>query len=922
MKYLKKLKYVVFVAALFCFCTKVQAGCSLIVQNMKCEYLSNPSGLDEPHPRFSWTLSANDANAYGLKQTEYRILVAKTKQELDKNTGDMWSTGWIRSSESLHIVYQGKPLESDRTYYWKVQVKDEKKHKSGWSSTSYWSTGLFNSSDWTAKWIGAGEVYDPQQPDCNISDPWFRKTVQFKEKPAQLVLYLASIGYHELYVNGKKVGEEVLAPCVTDYTTRARYIAYDIAELIQPGENTIGIWLGTSWSIFEPYITADKPRSPLVIAQADIYYKNDLASNAPSLRIQTDESWKCYPSPNKLLGKWSAGNMGGEIWDANKDVPDWNISSFNDRQWKNVVVYNPKLTLSAQNVEGNKLFEKLEPIAIESRPDGSYRVDMGTNFAGWTNIKVKGNPGDRIDFLFSEREKEDITFGNRSAYIVGLSGEGCFRNRFNYSSGRWITIKGLKEKPQLSDISGWQVRTAYETRTSFECSDSLQNWIYDRVCWTFRNLTIGGFVVDCPQRERRGYGGDAHATTETGLFNYKLASLFTKWLQDWRDVQGWQSRNGPKDGSGVLPHTAPTNSGGGGPAWGGICITMPWFVYQHEGDKRILEVNFNMMKRWLEFLDSHVENNLLQRFGGPWDFLGDWLWPNATAEGMNNDKPTTLCYNNCYRVFNLRTAAKIARVLGKEEEALKWEEQADLSSKAIHAKFFDPEDCSYVDKSMGNLTAALIAEVPPVELYDKVMNRLENEIKVVRNGHIHVGITGGALLFKLLCDAGRDDLIYSMTSQTDYPGWGFMKANGATTIWEMWEKDLPGHSFLHSSYLYPGAWFVDGIAGIHINPDEPGFKSFIIRPPFVKDSALTWAKTSFDSPVGEIKTSWKINEGKLFLDFVVPPNSKAIVYFPLAEKSKVVEKNGKGKLIGEKGIYKILEFTSGKYSLYEDTRIK
>ena len=158
MKYLKKLKYVVFVAALFCFCTKVQAGCSLIVQNMKCEYLSNPSGLDEPHPRFSWTLSANDANAYGLKQTEYRILVAKTKQELDKNTGDMWSTGWIRSSESLHIVYQGKPLESDRTYYWKVQVKDEKKHKSGWSSTSYWSTGLFHSSDWTTKWIGSGEV--------------------------------------------------------------------------------------------------------------------------------------------------------------------------------------------------------------------------------------------------------------------------------------------------------------------------------------------------------------------------------------------------------------------------------------------------------------------------------------------------------------------------------------------------------------------------------------------------------------------------------------------------------------------------------------------------------------------------------------------------------------------------------------------
>src|SRR5690606_9723070 len=235
-------------------------------------------------------------------------------------------------------------------------------------------------------------------------------------------------------------------------------------------------------------------------------------------------------------------------------------------------------------------------------------------------------------------------------------------------------------------------------------------------------------------------------------------------------------------------------------------ITLPWFMYQHYGDMQVLEKNFELMKGWLSFLDTHVEDNLLRRFGGQWDFLGDWLWPNATAEGMNNDSPETLCLNNAYYIFNLRTAAKIARLIGREEEASIWEKKAERSSKAVHAMFYNEADNSYADGSMANLAAVLLADVPPAEWRRTVVKRLEREIIEVRKGHIHVGITGGALLFKLLRDEGRDDLIYSMTSKRTYPSWGYMKDNDATTIWEMWEKDLPGHSLLHSSYLFPGAW--------------------------------------------------------------------------------------------------------------------
>ncbi|WP_080905448.1 family 78 glycoside hydrolase catalytic domain [Parabacteroides sp. Marseille-P3160] len=888
---------------------------SVGVTHLRCEYRENPQGLDEGSPRFQWFLTPSDTTAYGQAQTAYRILVSATLQGAEKKQGDMWDSGWIDSDQTHQIVYKGKELASDRTYYWRVRVRDESGQESAWSEIARWSTGLFHASDWTARWIGSENRFEPtQSADCTIADPWLRKTVTLKKKPVKATLFVASIGYHELYVNGEKIGEDVLAPVVSDHTTRARYIAYDIADKLKPGKNVIAFWLGTSWSIFPPYATEDKPQTPIVLAQADFYDRpSDLVNFTPSLRLVTDATWKTHPSPNQLLGKWESNNYGGEIWDANKEVPDWNSVAYEDQSWKEATVYSPRLALSAQNAEGSRLGEEITPVSIEERPDGSYRVDMGVNFAGWTSIKVKGNPKDRIDFLFSEREQEEMTFRNHSAYILGPTGEGYFRNRFNYSSGRWITIKGLKEKPRLSDIKGWSVRSGVESAATFECSDSLQNWIYDRVRWTFENLSIGGYIVDCPQRERLGYGGDAHATSETGMLNYRMGAFYTKWMQDWRDVQGWESMGGKKVGGGILPHTAPTHIGGGGPSWGGICIVLPWSIYQQEGDTRILERNFELIDQWLQFLNSHTQDGILKRWGGQWDYLGDWLWPNATAEGMNNDKPETECFNSCYYVYNLRLASRIASVLGKAEKARDWKEKADECSKAIHEKYYNPADFSYADRSMGNLAVALLAEVVPTGLREKVMSRLEKEILIIRSGHIHVGITGGAMLFKLLRNENRPDLIYSMVSQVDYPGWGYMKANGATTIWEMWEKDLPGHSLLHSSFLYPGAWYIDGVGGIQKDIDEPGFKQFVIRPPLLEETGIKWAKTSFVSPAGLIKTEWRKENGGVTLKVTVPPNSHAVVYFPTEENRFFLNNSKAAKKKGIEGKYTLYELQAGTF---------
>lgn len=920
--------YIVLAALAFTVTGKsiAQAVSAIYPIELTCEQLDNPTAVDIPQPRFSWKLAATDPSGFAQKQKAYRILVSSTKNLLNSNTGDIWDSGWRLSDETLLIPFRGTTLGSDRDYYWKVQVKDDRGIIATSKATAQFSTGLFDQQEWKAKWIGTDEVYDPYKGSNKMPDPWFRKSFELDAAPERAVLFVASVGYHEVYVNGKKIGNYILAPAVTDHTQRARYLAYDIAAALQPGRNVIGLWLGTSWSIFAPYATADKPRTPLVIAQAKLWGK----SNQLITSIKTDETWKTHPGPSQLIGNWGfiVGGYGGELFDANKDIPEWNSVTYNDQSWSDASVFTPKLKLSAQQVETNIAFDEIHPIAVEHRNDGSYRVDMGINFAGWIQVHLKGNPGDTVRLLVSERAQNDMTFGLHNIYILGPTGEGIFKNRFNYNSGRWFTIQGVQQPIRKEDIKGWMVRTNYKSATSFECSDDLQNWIYNTVRWTFENLSLGGFIVDCPQRERFGYGGDAHATSETGLLNYRMGAFYSKWLQDWRDVQGTEPMVGnmndttwahKKEGSGrhlgggILPQTAPTYHGGGGPAWGGIVVTLPWFLYEYLGDKRVLQENFEMIKGWIAFLQTHVNNNMLQRYGGKWDFLGDWLWPHANEQGMNNYSNENLFFNNCYWIYNLKTAAKVARVIGKTREAAQWERQAKKGSEAIHTRYYHAAGHNYSDNSMRSLAAALYGDVMPANLRPLVMRRLEKEILVNKNGHIDAGITGGAMLFKVLREEGRDDLLYAMTSQTTYPGWGFMRDNNATTIWEMWEKDLPGHSMLHSSYLYPGAWYIDGIAGIKRDDRFPGYKQFSLRVPKLNENQLSWAKADFDSPSGKISAHWKKENGKTVYEVTIPPNGKATVYFP-DESGKTIRVNSAyAKKTGIKNGYTIYEVPAGKY---------
>lgn len=869
---------------------------------LRVEYLTDPLGLDVPQPRLSWVLGSAP-ELRGLLQTAYHVQVATGPEALVAGCADLWDSGEVASDATTFVSYGGRSLVSRQQCHWRVRVRDQRSCWSDWSRPGCWSMGPMRAGDWQARWIGTGESFadDPRQPtpdvvplaDNELRDPWLRRSITLSAAPTRATAFVASVGYHELYVNGHKVGDAVLMPAVTDNSKRARYVAYEIAPLLHAGENVLALWLGSGWSIFRNFETPDKPRAPIVLGQ----FEFDLPDGS-NHRCVTDESWKWHPSPNRLLGAWYFMNFGGEEYDAAREIPGWASPGLDETGWKPAVCFSPALEVSAHVTEPNRRLTALSPARVDEPEPGVYRVDLGRNFSGCLEIALHGRPGDRVEIMVSEQADKPITHRLRSVYMIGPTGSGTFQNRFNYCAGRWLTIRGAGRQPEPAEVRAWMVRTDFAPASSFSSSHSLLNSIFSTTLWTLENLALGGYVVDCPHRERMGYGGDGHASLTTALTNYGFGAFCTKWAEDWRDVQGrassWahylppdQPGGGGRE-EGNIPYTAPTYWGGGGPSWSGFCIHLPWETYLRYGDVAILRRNLPTMGKWLAFLETKAVDGLLRPWGGEWDFLGDWLPPGGNS--VNGQTDETLFFNNCYWVYGLRTAAAAALVVGESELADGWQKKARQLSEAIHAHFYQPAAGSYVDGSQASLAMALLAEVPPKEARAAVWRRLEREILEVRRGHIHAGITGGAMLFLFLMRARRDDLLHAMVEKQDYPGWGHMLAQGATTWWEAWgEHDSP--SLLHSSYLYVGAWFVHGVLGIQSDPGNPGFGHFFIRPGVTNDPALERATGHYDSIRGRITVAWRRIGEQFELTVEVPANTTATVFVPVADQ-QIVEEGG------------------------------
>ncbi len=852
------------IVVLFMALTKI-AQAAPIVTDLRCEYITQPLAVENPKPNLSWRLESTASR--GMAQSAYQIQVWDGEKTL-------WDSGKVISSQSVNVPYQGTALTSGQMLAWRVKVWDSTDTASEWSDTHFWTMGFLSEADWEgSSWIGTGESFvlkgpgwwDPE--DNTIPDPWFRKNIQLSKKPETAFARIATVGYHELYVNGQRVSDAVLMPNVADNSQRARYVAYDITPYLIQGTNCLALWVGNSWSIFDEYETTDKPRAGLVRG----HFTVQLPDAAEPTIFGTNATWRTAPSPYTQMGIWWFMHYGGEKYDARKENPDWNKATFNDSAWAAAKTYTPDLKLTPDIIEPNRKLTRVQGVSVTSLAGGAYRVDMGVNVAGMAEFQIEGQTGQEVSFFMSEASDKEVTHDMRGVYIFGVNGIATYRNHFNYTTARWITVRGLNYKPDPQDFVIWQVRNDLRRSKTFTSSKDLFNRIHDTAIWTLENLSLGGYIVDCPQRERMGYGGDGHATARIMLDNFHSGAFYRKWMQDWRDVQ-------QEDGH--VWYTAPTYWGGGGPAWSGIVVTLPWQVYLQYGDKHILQENYDTMKRWLAYMESKSDGNIVRPWGGQWDFLGDWLWPGAS--GTNSNTQETLFFNNCYWIYALKTTAKIARILGKEADAQAYENRAQVVRETIHNHFYKPATASYVNGQQQYMAAALLVQLPPDDLWPAVWATFESDIMTRK--YFNAGITGGFFVMEALLANDRADLIALMTDRETYPGFGDMLKRGATSIWESWNGS---GSLMHSSYLWIDGLFSQGIAGLRRDEAAPGWKHFFAKPGI--NTRVSSAKLTLDTAYGPITSDWKVENNKLTWKLIVPPNTTATVFLPTSNGAECKE---------------------------------
>jgi len=508
--------------------------------NLRCEYLINPLGIDTPAPRLSWNLSTDKQNQ---KQQAYQILASESKKNLNSDKGDLWDTGKIISDQCLHIPYEGKDLASRMKIYWKVRVWDQEDLPSEWSSIAEWEMSFLDKSDWKASWVGIGEDKKPDSPETDPA-PYFRKEFNLKEEIKSARAYVTGLGYYEFYLNGNKIGDQVLAPAQTNYDrrnmrhllypyddkpdTRVFYHSFDISETIKDGMNTAGIILGNGWynqrdRKEEGWMWYDTPR---FICQIEITY-----GNGDSETIFSDTSWKFSTGPIRHDGIFT-----GEIYDARLEHEGWSDSGYDDKSWKNArIVRPPTGKLEAQLAPHDKVTGTIKPVSFFRVSEGVFLYDLGQMFSGWIRLNVSGQKGDTISIRYIEELGKD--YKQKDLYILNGNGHETFEPRFTWHAFRHVEISGLRNTPELSDVLGVIVNTDVDTTGYFECSNDLFNKIYQNYIWTQLGNFHGNRSSDCPHRERLGYTGDGQILAETSIFCFDMTHFYSKWINDMADAQ-------------------------------------------------------------------------------------------------------------------------------------------------------------------------------------------------------------------------------------------------------------------------------------------------------------------------------------------------------------------------------------------------
>lgn len=867
-------------------CLAFTAQAQVTVSDLTCEHLVNPIGIAEKQPRLSWKLKGDVRN---IQQTAYDIRVATAADFSPKSM--VWTSGKTTSDESILQTYKGS-VKARTRYFWQVRVWTADGQVSAWSPTAFFETGFLSNAEWQAQWIELTNDTFRTPPVVSM-----RKAFVVKKKIQDARAYATAHGLYELYLNGKKVGDELFTPGWTSYHKRLQYQAYDVTALLAQGPNAVGAMLGTGWYAGNlgwqnKWGNYGKKRG--LLCQIHIRY-----TDGSEEVIKSDATWKATQEGEIRM----ADIYDGETVDARKILKGWSESTFDDQHWQSVQIGNYSLeTLTASVGVPVKRIQELKPKSIFRTPKGTLVADFGQNMVGWVRLKIKGTAGTTVTMRHAEvldKFGEFYTANLRSAkatatYTLRGGEEEIYEPRFTFFGFRYLSIDGLPASTVLTadNLTGVVVHSDMKPMGNFSCSDPLVNQLQHNIQWGQK----GNFLdvpTDCPQRdERMGWTGDAQAFCRTAGFNADVAAFFTKWLAD---VKAEQRPGGeiPFVVPDVLnPIGSPTANTSAG--WGDVVVIAPWTMYQIYGDAKLLETQYPSMKAWVEYIRNKAGESMVWKRGSA---FGDWLFylppagSRSDADGhTNRDYISTAFY-----AYSTKLTAQAAEVLGKKEDAAMYNTLFEKIKKEFARQYFTPVGRAASDSQTSYILALMFGLVPE-NLQPQAVEYLVEDIKGRKN-HLSTGFLGTPYICQVLSDNGRADVAYDLLFQDTYPSWLYPVKMGATTIWERWDgqktdstfQSVSMNSFNHYAYGAVGDWLYRVVAGIEIG--KAGYKHILIQPqPTAK---LSFAKAHFESNYGRIESNWERKAGKMSLSVRIPANTTATIILPDAKLSDLTE-GGKG----------------------------
>jgi alpha-L-rhamnosidase len=852
------------------------------------------------------------------------VLVSSSPQTLKEDKGDLWDSGKVTSDALFNVVYAGQPLSSWLRPFWKVRVWDQDGRPSSWSEPASWSMGIMKAEDWKdAKWIG---IQEPERPvPAGAEAPESRKLAarQLRHEfdvAAQVrsaTIAMSGLGLSEVYLNGKKVGDEVLSPPLNEYNKRATYGTYDVTDQLKAGRNVLGAWLGNGryWAprLKDPTATRTfgppKLRLILRIEHAD----------GSVQEVVSDGTWKATDG-----GPIRANNeYDGEEYDARMELAGWAAVGYHDAAWKAAdILPAPGGALSARRSPPIRVTETRKPIARTSPKPGVYVFDLGQNLVGWCRLRVKGPAGTAVRLRHAETLQPDGTLyianlrGARCTDLYTLKGQGIelYEPRFTYHGFRYVEITGFPGEPGLDTLEACVVHDDLEPAGDFVCSQDILNRIHTNCRWGIRG-NYRSIPTDCSQRdERQGWLGDRATGCHGEMQLFNVASFYEKWLTDIADTQR-------PDGSvsDVCPAYWPFYNDN--VTWAGTIALIPNLLRQQYGDDRFIVQHYPAMRAWVEHMCRYIVDDRMPR-----DNYGDWCVPPEGPKVIVSNDPARKTHGEligtAYFQHILKLMSQYARIAGKPEDAARYAAMAERMKTALNKRFLNAKEAKYDNGTQTSSLLPLSFDLAPQAERARLVERLVAKIEGETKSHVGTGLIGVQHLMSVLSDNGRPDLALRIAMQKDYPGWGYMVDKGATTIWELWNGNTAdpamnsGNHVMLIGDLLP--WMYEYLAGIRTDPAAPGYRHIVLKP--VPMPGLDFVRAWRQTTAGRVESRWRRQDGQLLWDIAVPVGATATVYVPAADSTKVTESgHPAAEAVGVKFLRQqdgaaVYEVGSGKYT--------